>query len=226
MNTKKKVLQKFTHIVDENSLDEHMIVNLDPQPVLAYLINLVNKIDINTASIEWQSKAELLVYCAEKYGTKEQHKGFRNLLYNHNHIIIMAAIHNSIISNKIFPSITNVASCTGLSRTTIYNHLKDENKNSLETESRKLQRMLVGQAINKLYEIGMSDRNPAALREFLKFTMPTNTTTVNNYIQINNLRITKEELEQLPKGAIYEIEQIISKSLTNINGESNHYSSV
>jgi len=36
--------------------------------------------------------------------------------------------------------------------------------------------------------------------------------TVNNYIQINNLKLSTEEFNQLPEDVILEVEQVISKS--------------
>jgi hypothetical protein len=71
--------------------------------------------------------------------------------------------------------------------------------------------------LEKLYLIGVQDNNATALKHFINLSGGgvNNTTNVNNYIQINNLKISNEEINRLPKEDILEIEGIISKTLSN-----------
>lgn len=47
-----------------------------------------------------------------------------------------------------------------------------------------------------------------------KITLENKTTNVSNYIQINNLKLSKEDFNNLPVQDILEIENIISKTIS------------
>ena len=75
---------------------------------------------------------------------------------------------------------------------------------------------MTSSALATLYYIGVNDSNASALKHFIELSGAINkssSNTVNNYIQINNLKITREQFEQLPEDVILEVEQVISKSL-------------
>jgi hypothetical protein len=68
-------------------------------------------------------------------------------------------------------------------------------------------------ALEQLYKIGVNENNHAALKSFIELVNGSNATKyVNNYIQINNLQLTKEEFEQLPDEVILQIEKIIAQN--------------
>ncbi|MEL7122764.1 MAG: hypothetical protein AAFO07_25175 [Bacteroidota bacterium] len=68
-------------------------------------------------------------------------------------------------------------------------------------------------ALEQLYKIGVEQNNHNSLKLFIEMVNGKNPATqVNNYIQINNLQITKEELEQLPNEVTLQIESLISKA--------------
>jgi hypothetical protein len=71
-------------------------------------------------------------------------------------------------------------------------------------------------ALQKLYLIGVQDNNPTALKHFIQLSglVSTNKTMqVNNYIQINNLKLSNEDIRKLPQEDILQIEKIVSKTL-------------
>lgn len=51
----------------------------------------------------------------------------------------------------------------------------------------------------------------------LTYLIEASTTNVTNYIQVNNLRITKDEFDQLPNETIVQIEKLISENLKKVN---------
>lgn len=111
------------------------------------------------------------------------------------------------------PTITNIANETGLSRTSVYKHLTDIKTQGLESDVRLQQSELEEQAITRLYKIGMNDCNPTALKCFIQFADPsTRVRTVNNYIQINNIRLTQEDIKSLPESTIATIESLVKKT--------------
>jgi predicted ATP-grasp superfamily ATP-dependent carboligase len=68
----------------------------------------------------------------------------------------------------------------------------------------------VENAISKLYKIGMEDRNPTALKQFIQFADPSaKAKTINNFVQINNVKITQEKIQELPYKVKNELETIL-----------------
>lgn len=74
---------------------------------------------------------------------------------------------------------------------------------------------MANQALTTLYLIGIEERSTSALKAFIELSGATNktTNTINNYIQINNLKLSKEDFNQLPPETLTEIERLISKQL-------------
>jgi biotin operon repressor len=207
-------LQKFTQIKDEESLDLYMKENpgTEFKELFQYLTSKVNGIyKMASRDREWQKAAELLVYFTKIYGSSEEYENTRNSLYQWNHLAIIQALHKGVLTHNAMPTITNIAEETGLSRTSVHKHLKDIKEQGLESDVRMQQMALTEQAISTLYKIGMQDRNPTALKLFIQFSDPsTRVRTVNNYVQINNLRLSQEDVEALPSDVVETIESILS----------------
>jgi len=74
--------------------------------------------------------------------------------------------------------------------------------------------IMTNSALSKLYLIGVQDNNASALKHFIQLSVGVNRTrNVNNYIQINNLKISNEDFNNLTKETIIEIEAIVPKSM-------------
>ena len=147
--------------------------------------------------------------------SEEVIEDLRNTTYEANNKKITSFMHNYLLENRNFPNQNEIIENTKLSRQTIYNHLKD----GINAKHNKLLRganeIMTNSALSKLYLIGIQDNNASALKHFIQLSGVTNnsTTNVNNYIQINNLKISNEDFNNLPRETIIEIEAIVSKSM-------------
>lgn len=139
----------------------------------------------------------------------------RNTTYETNHNIITGFIHNYLLDKRYFPSIGSIAQETKLSRQTVYNHLNNGFTDKYNTLVKGKNEIMALQALSKLYLIGIEDRNVTALKHFIQLSglVKKNQTNINNYIQVNNLKITSEDFNKLPHQDILEIESILSKTL-------------
>jgi hypothetical protein len=117
-----------------------------------------------------------------------------------NHNCIIQAMHH-LSNHGHLPSVTLISRLTGLSRPTIYKHLKTY----MESEQFKVHQSqlqaLRWNVMGKVYEKAAYDGDMKAARVFLEFTEPTTTVQnqQNNFIQINGVSISKERLHQLPQ---------------------------
>lgn len=158
----------------------------------------------------------LTVACHKYNNDIDSEEKIRNITYEANHQKITTCIHNYILEYRCFPMSVTIENETGLSRTTVYKHLK----NGGFVEGNKLVKgklqYMASHALSKLYLIGIQDRSVSALKSFIELSGATKKTTeIINYIQINNLKITKEEFERLPEKSMVAIEEIISKNIPN-----------
>tara|TARA_B110000114_G_C14980144_1_gene352113 strand:- start:154 stop:867 length:714 start_codon:yes stop_codon:yes gene_type:complete len=154
---------------------------------------------------------DMLCFLMEKEKSKESAKEIRNITYELNHTTISNYIHNYVIENNNFPTIIGISDDTNLSRQTVYNHIN----NGLLQENRSLvnkrSEYMINTAIEKLFIIGIKDKNIKALSQFLNFsTKGTNSSNINNYIQINNIKISTEDFNNLPPETMIQIEEILS----------------
>jgi hypothetical protein len=216
--TKKKSLQKLTKIESLSSKKE----------VKEFLQNNPKK---EGEVIEFLHNRLFKSY-NEKLGLEDETIGFfealsevtnnlspfiklKNTTYEINHTKITDCIHNYISNNRNFPMIHTISGKTGLSRQTVYKHLKSGLKNEFNSIVKGKNEIMSMQALQQLYLIGIQDRNASALKHFIQLSGGANnsTTNVNNYIQINNLKISNEDFNKLPTETILEVEAIISKSI-------------
>ena len=180
-----------------------------------HYLRKINDTIINKKGLD-RKYLNLALACYEFKNDAKGAERVRNITYEGNHRIITACIHNHLTANRCFPIIESISKETGLSRTTIYNHLKDGLLSKDNALVKGKLEYMVSQALSQLYLIGVEDSNANALKHFIELSGAINKSsfnTVNNYIQINNLKITREQFEQLPEDVILEVEQVISKSL-------------
>lgn len=213
MNNKKS-LQKVTgleQIVDRKTFDDY-IKNHGPSDELidyiyaqmskAYLDDDMDESIYHDILVETFSRTPNLSHKAERV---------RNLTYEVNQQIISACIHNYVREKGCFPQVTAIREKTGLSRTTIYRHLKLDDYSPANKLIKGKFEVMATMALEQLYKIGVQENNHTALKSFIELVNGSNRTKcVNNYIQINNLKLTKEEFEQLPDEVILQIENLIS----------------
>lgn len=217
---KKKSLQKVTDIKNINTRKQlREFINDNPEKnIIKSLLARMN----NSYAKKLGEEDKLMNLIEELFLiTKGKDNSdiitMKNVTYETNHTIITSFIHNNILENNCFPNIQNISKNTGLSRQTIYKHLNSGLKNKYnDIVKGKLEYMTLN-AMAKLYLIGVQDHNATALKHFIelsKTTSQNNTTNINNYIQINNLKLSRDEFNQLPNETILEIETLISKTLS------------
>lgn len=217
---KKKSLQKVTDIGKLKTVkDIKTFVKDNPErsnEVLEKLQALLNKSYADKLGLE-HDIIELVSKCYLLMNDENSSTFVRNATYETNHIIIGSFIHNYIYENRYFPSIMTIKDETGLSRRTIYNHINNGFSDELNSVVKGKINYMIPKALEKLYLIGIRDNNVTALKHFIElsgFTSEKNTTNVNNYIQINNLKLSRDEFNQLPNETILEIETLISKTIS------------
>lgn len=148
----------------------------------------------------------------------QHHKDvFRNTMYEINQSLIVNAIHNFLFKHHTFPTIIHLAKETNLSRTTIYKHLKDGLYSKYSTLVNKRHQYLVSKAMEMLYIVGVRDSNANALKAYIELAgglkQKQEIHINNNYIQINNLKVSKEEFDNLPPDTLSQIESLLKTSL-------------
>lgn len=143
-------------------------------------------------------------------------KQFNNSTYERNHQAITSFIHNHVLETKRFPTVIEISEDTGLSRTTVYDHLEKGVGHEHSMGVVKSIEYMKVKAMQKLYLIGIEKDDTRALRSFIQLSdkgFIQGNTTINNFIQVNNLKLSKEELKQLPEESLNQIQQIIQEGL-------------
>ena len=167
---------------------------------------LLKKSDESDKKVE-----DMLCYAIEKERGKEEGLEIRNITYELNHSTISNYIHNYILENRCFPSVLSISQDTKLSRQTVYSHINNGLFHENRTLVNKRSDYMINSALEKLFLIGVRDNNVKALNHFINYsTKGINTTNVNNFIQINNLKITTEEFNSLPPETMIQIEEVLS----------------
>ena len=212
-----KSLQKVTDfgsIVDVESFKKYMKENhLSADEIQSLFKYLQDK--MSDSYVEYDGKEsdylDILIYAFEKFeGTKKRAENIKNLTYEVNQQIISTCIHNYIGKHGCFPQVTTIRRETGLSRTTIYRHLKLDDYTPKDKLIKGKFDIMAAMALEQLYKIGIEQNSHAALKTFIEMVNGTNgVKTVNNYIQINNITLSQEEFISMPAETQHSIEKII-----------------
>jgi hypothetical protein len=156
-----------------------------------------------------RNKVEKIMKIFKLVFGKPKHNHIKRQIYTSNHLRISEAIQNCVIHHNRVPLINDLAVETGLSRTTIYKHLKDINLRLYTENENALNKVLIEKALAKLYKIGIEENNITALTSFIKFNQEQQPNNQTNYIQINNLRITQEQIIALPDDKAKDLIEIL-----------------
>jgi len=214
--SEEKSLQKVTEFENIKTIDEgKKIIDKNPEILLKLRDTAIDK--LNESFKEGDGKeyrwTELAVRCMELLGETDNVTKLRNVTYESNYANIVRVIHNYILETRGFPTANHIAESTGLSRQTVYRHLRNDFKGKYDTLIKGKHEIMANKALEHLYYLGVEERNAGALKNFIELSGNAGKgTTTNNYIQINKLKLTREEFEQLPEQIIMEIESIISNS--------------
>lgn len=146
--------------------------------------------------------------------------------YNHAHIsnYLYKAAKGIVIKKT-----TEMSEETELACSTIRKHYQSFDKVDKWQSMKKQRKIMRGTLLNTLFFEATRNTNMQAASLFLQHTQEkelkiksevTNNNTTN-YIQVNNLKVTADQMDSLPQSAITEIESILNKELKLLeNGSS------
>jgi len=215
---KKKGLQKVTDLATiNNKTDLEVYIAKHPKKLEELATYLQVKYNENTGENYNGEKADkyFFLICEMSVITNNTAKleYWKNLVFERNRMRISSCITNYILENRNFPTVSQIAHESKVSRTTVYKHLKKGIGNDGYNFITKKLQYLTASALEKLYLIGVEDNNATALKIFIELVNKESykANTINNFIQINNLRLGNEDFQKLPKETLDKIEDLISK---------------
>lgn len=144
----------------------------------------------------------------------------KNSIWEHNHNQITQVMSNSMQEYGRMPSKTEIANKTGLSRQTVYKHLKEYATHSLYLEQVEQFQFMTSKVLAKVFKFAVNGDIGAAKLYLSAMgnikTQPSNNTliqTQNNYIQINGRVLSQETIKQLNPEQLKNIEAILKSAL-------------
>lgn len=150
----------------------------------------------------------------------------KNQIWENNHYQITVSMTKLIEETGKMPTKNQLAKASGLSRQTIYNHLKSYDEHPLYTKQFEQFRFMADRVLAKVIKIAVQgEGNIKAARLYFdimgkSFNTHLNGNTLihnqNNYIQINGLLIEAEKIKELPAESIEAIKRILNGSSKNI----------
>lgn len=144
----------------------------------------------------------------------------KNQLWENNHTLITGVISNLLIEYNRMPTITEIAEKTNLSRQTIHKHLQNYKANPIFLEQMEQYKILIPSLIGRVYKIACRGDIGAAKLYFKLMgclnEQGQNNTLIqnnNNYIQINGLILSQENIRSLNHEQLRTIETIVKTAL-------------
>lgn len=144
----------------------------------------------------------------------------KNQLWENNHLQITISISKQIEETGKMPTKNQIASDSGLSRQTVYKHLKGYAEHPLYAEQLQQFQFMADRVLAKVIKAAtLGDLKAARLYFDIIGTLKgqaSNHTLIknqNNYIQINSTILSQENIKQLNPEQLIEIENILKKAL-------------
>lgn len=154
----------------------------------------------------------------ESIGLKgsEYHASIKNYTWQRNHLRVLASISTLMQQNNRMPTTQEIACDAGLSTETVYKHLREFKDHELYQHEWDKYRLMIHRVLSTVFNAGVQGDIRACKVYLDYFTNNSNTPVPptfeqTNYIQINNLKITPDELRQLPPATLQKIESIIKR---------------
>jgi DNA-binding transcriptional regulator YhcF (GntR family) len=211
---KNKSLQKITKLNSVTELNNYIELHpTEKEEVCNSIQKRIGAVYSGESDEDDSKLIQMLISLVEDEPTRTD---IKNVTFETNHALITSFIHNHLLKHRQFPTITSMAQGLNISRTTIYRHLENGILHSNNTLVKHKNELMISSALQQLYLIGIEDRNPTALKNYVKLLQnATNTNITNNYIQINNLKISTDKIQNLPMDDLMQIEAIIQKTISN-----------
>ncbi|UEG50869.1 hypothetical protein LK994_05195 [Ferruginibacter lapsinanis] len=147
----------------------------------------------------------------------------KNQLWENNHYLITLSMTKLIEETGKMPTKNQLSTDTGLSRQTIHKHLKDYADNPLYAAQLKQFKFMADRVLAKVIKIAVQDGgNVKAARLYFEVMgyfgnqSGININTQNNYIQINQTKLSQETIKQLTPEQLNQIEAVLQTVSNNI----------
>ena len=137
----------------------------------------------------------------------------KNHTWQKNHMLVLANISELMQTINRMPSNTEIARAAGLSEETVYKHLKGMGESELYKGEEDKFKLMKNAVLTTVYNKGLQG-DVRACKVYLDYFQSNNIAPVSmpaptNFIQINNLKITPDELQKLPPATLQKIETLI-----------------
>jgi hypothetical protein len=150
-----------------------------------------------------------------------QGKDFKNQMWERNHYMIVAAINNYIHETGMMPTKNNIHADTNISRQTINKHLKEYYTTDQYKERQNSFKIMSDKVLTKLISMALSIQGDVkAARLYFEVTgvlggmqNNSNIDTQNNYIQINQIKLSQDIINELPPDQRAKIEEILKPTI-------------
>lgn len=117
------------------------------------------------------------------------------------------------------PSKNQIAAKTELSRQTVHKHLKEYTSDPRFLEQIEQFRFMTSKVLAKVYQFAINGDMRAAKLYFEVVgnlsANPTVVNTQNNYIQINEFKLTQESIKQLKPEQLQRVEDLLKQMVSN-----------
>lgn len=149
----------------------------------------------------------------------------KNQLWENNHFKITLAITKLLEDFGKMPTKNQISEEAGLSRQTVSKHLKDYQSNPLYAEEMRKFKFMADRVLAKVYKIAVSNSDVKAARLYFEVLgylgnqsgLNNIIKTQNNYIQINQTKLSQETIKQLSHEQLIQIEGILKSVVTETN---------
>jgi hypothetical protein len=212
-------MQKKLKKVDENKAREQAVQEM--RNIIAAKTDALNKAYQNKDAFAIDNAAKDLLTWLEQGLTKAHplYTQMKNHTWQRNHLRILGSISDLMQKINCMPTNTQIAIEAGLSDETVYKHLRDFKHHELyQHEADKFQ-LMAHRVLTTVFNLAVQG-DVRACKVFLDYIGTPSTAPAapaieqTNYIQINNLKITSGELEQLPPATLQKIEKLIKPPLS------------
>jgi len=216
MKTVKKGLQRLTETEAKFNLllknkkilraDVDAMLNIKEREEFGpYLTNLLN-----------EKKGEELADFIEQI-SDIMNQSTKNQLWENNHYKITLAITKLLEDYGKMPTKNQISDEAGLSRQTVSKHLKDYQSHPLYVEEMQKFKFMADRVLAKVYKIAVSNSDVKAARLYFEVLgylgnqsgLNTTINTQNNFIQINQTKLSQETIKHLSPDQLTQIEGIL-----------------
>lgn len=146
-------------------------------------------------------RAEELMHGAITLYPEQFNEETKNFTWQQNHNKIRSVMHNLIVENRGMPTTQDIAERAGLSRMTVNKHLSEMKVHPMFDEELKKFEMLQFSILTAM-AMEACNGNVKAARlyfEIMGNSSPAVKNQTNNFLTVNNLTITREDVEKLPE---------------------------